>query len=259
MKRLCALAAALLVPVAMLVPPAEARTAVPSGDTCTATKSGTSYSIQVNGTASAQQVGLAFGAPGVTITNVVIPGSNGQFTTQGLPAGTSGAWVAENPLPGAPIATLTVTGTATGAFVIAAKPTVAGAWSDLVTCAAGSSAPPVSTPKATVSVNPKLVYVPSKKLWQLKVKISTAGVVGGVQLVPTHGSPTSSKPKTAKSGFQTHRVARAAGTVTLLFHATATGVQTLAKDGKATIRFQLSFTPTGGGTVTKLVSLTFRR
>ncbi len=258
MKKLCALAAALLVPVLTLTATAGAHTLVASGDTCTYTKSGTSYAVQVTTPSGAQQYAFAFGATGATVSAVSISGANGQFSTQGLPAGTTGAIVSDAPLPGSSSATVTVSGPSTG-FVLAATSSAGGAYSDLVTCTVGAPAPPVSRTTATLSVGPKLVYVARQKVWHLTVTTSTAGTVGGVQLVATKGATGSSKTTTAKSGFQTHKVSHGAGAFTLVFHATPTGVKTLAKDGKATIRFQARFTPTGAGTVTKIVTLTFRR
>src|SRR5205085_8349945 len=97
---------------------AHARIQAPSGDTCTYSANGTTYTVNIVTGSGVQQFGFAFGAPGLTLTNVGISGQNGNFTTTKLPTGTTGAWISDAPLTGNVVATLTGTGSTTGAVVI---------------------------------------------------------------------------------------------------------------------------------------------
>ena len=80
MKRLWAIAGALAI-TATLAAAVNARVEAPSGDTCTFTGSGTTYTVNIVSGAGVQQYGVAFGAPGLTITNIGISGRNGNFQT----------------------------------------------------------------------------------------------------------------------------------------------------------------------------------
>src|SRR4051812_41128100 len=91
---------------------------VRSGDKCTYSTNGSIYTVHIATAAGVQHFGFAFGAPGLTITNVGIPGQNGGFTTSGLPANTSGAWMSDAPLTGTVSATLTGNGSPAGPIVV---------------------------------------------------------------------------------------------------------------------------------------------
>ncbi len=104
MKRMIPLA--VLAPAALLVALAGASMkAAPSGDTCTASGSGPTYTLRISLPPGAQQFGFAFGADGAAVTNAVIPGANGNFTTEGLAANTTGAWLSDAPLPSSSVVT----------------------------------------------------------------------------------------------------------------------------------------------------------
>ena len=138
MRRLLTVALG-IVATGLLTGGAQARLQAPSGDSCTFSGSGTTYTVDINATTSAQQFGFAFGAPGLAVTQAGIAGQNGNFTAAKLPANTTGAWISDTQLTGSLVATLAVTGTATGPVVIVPSAATQSSYYDPVTCTTSTS------------------------------------------------------------------------------------------------------------------------
>ena len=117
MRNVWAIATCVVV-AAVLAGGGAARVQVASGDTCTYSANGTTYTVNIVTGSGVQQFGFAFGAPGMTLTNIGISGQNGNFTTAKLPANTGGAWISDAPLTGNVVATLTGSGSTTGPVVV---------------------------------------------------------------------------------------------------------------------------------------------
>src|SRR4051794_13761808 len=112
MSRFWAIVGGVVAAAAMLVMPVGARVQVASGDTCTASGNGTQYTVRINIPAGGQQqYGFAFRPDGGTITNVSIPGANGNFSTaiESLAPNTTSAWLSDAPVPANSVITLTTT------------------------------------------------------------------------------------------------------------------------------------------------------
>ena len=112
---------------------------VASGDTCTYSANGTTYTVNIVTGSGVQQFGFAFGAPGMTLTNIGISGQNGNFTTAKLPANTGGAWISDAPLTGNVVATLTGSGSTTGPVVVVPAAASQSSYFDAMTCSAATS------------------------------------------------------------------------------------------------------------------------
>src|SRR3954447_19938698 len=107
MSRFWAIAGGVVAAVAMLALPAGARTQAASGDVCTASGSGTQYTLHLVIPTGVQQYGFALRATGGTVTNIGIPGANGNFSTAvaSLAPNTSAGWFSDAPLPAESTAT----------------------------------------------------------------------------------------------------------------------------------------------------------
>src|SRR5438034_6631352 len=186
----------------------------PSGDTCTYTVSGTATTVSVVTGSGIQQFGFAFGAPGLTITNVGIPGQNGMFTNAKLPANTSGAWISDAPLTGTVSASLTSSGSATGPIVIVPSAATQSSYFDPVTCKAGT--PPSKTISFTVAH--QAPYSAAARGWHLVVTIPIAATVSAKQPLATS---IKVKPKPLVQAKRESLNSR--GKVTLLLKATPRG------------------------------------
>lgn len=230
---------------------------VATGDTCVATGSGTAYTLQITIPSTApQQFGFAFGASGTAVTNIVVPGSQGAFSTHQLPSGSSGAWITMTPLqPGSATASLTTSAPVTGKFSVMpasdTSPTYfEGFQCSLVTAAAPSSA---------FTVAQHATYVRAKGVWHLTVAISGAGAVHAASPQPSVGLG-SVMAKTTPPLVKSHVVAlKSAGKATLALTPTARGLKTLAATGKLRVRLDVTFDPKGGKSASKLVWLTLRK
>ena len=110
-------------------------------DTCTVSGSGTVYTLRITIPSGAEQFGFVFGAQGTTVTNAVIPGSNGSSSTQRLASNTAGAWISDSRLPSEPIVTLTTSSGATGAFIIVPATTSQPVYTTPVTCVPSTAVP----------------------------------------------------------------------------------------------------------------------
>jgi hypothetical protein len=231
---------------------------VATGDSCVATGNGTAYTLNITIPSTApQQFGFAFGARGTAVTNAVVPGTQGTFSTQRLPSGSSGAWISETPLqPGSATASLTTTGPVQGAFTVMPASASTPTYFEGVPCtmAAGTS-----MPSTAFSVDRHAIYVPSSRAWHLGVRISGAGTVHASVPEPTVGVGSVMK-KTVMPLVESRSIAlRSAGKVTLTLRPTARGQKTLAGSGALYVRLEVVFDPRGGKSATKLVSLTLTK
>jgi hypothetical protein len=249
MKRFSAIAGVLAV-TATLAAAVDARMQAPSGATCTFTGSGTTYTVNIASGAGVQQYRVAFGAPGVTVTAIGISGKNGTFTNTGLAPKTTGAWTSDELLTGTLAATLTVTGTATGPFIIV--PSTASQYYDPVTCTRAAAAP---SKTVSFKVAPRPTYDASVKAWHLVVTIPVAGVVSAVQPLP----PSTALHKT-KSLVQTKkRSLNSGGKITLTLKPTPAGQAVLAAKNALTVNLRVAFDAKDGRTGHKTVALTLHK
>lgn len=230
---------------------------VATGDTCVATGSGTAYTLNITIPSTApQQFGFAFGAPGTAVTNVVVPGSQGAFSTNKLPSGSSGAWITTAPLlPGSATASLTTTAQVKGRFSVMPASDTSPTYFEGFQCSLVSAA----APSSSFTVNPHATYVPGKGVWHLTVAISGAGAVHAASPQPSVGLG-SAMAKTTTPLVKSHVVALdSGGKATLTLTPTARGSKALASTGKIRVRLQVTFDPKGGKSASKLVWLTLTK
>ena len=243
--------AGILTVAAILAATAGARVQAPSGDTCTFGGSGTQYTVNVASGAGVQQYGVAFGAPGVTITNISIPGRNGTFTTTRLASKTTGAWTSDEQMTGSFQATLTLRGKPTGPFIIVPAAAAQGSYYDAVRCTAAPAAPKT----VLLKVASRATYSPKAGGWLLVVTVPVAGVVSAVQPLPpsTALQPSKSLVQTRKLGLQSR------GKVTLTLKATPKGQAMLAAKKVITVNLRVAFDAEDGRAAHKTVALTLRK
>jgi hypothetical protein len=224
--------------------------AAPSGDTCKYTVSGTTTTVSVVTGSGIQQFGFAFGAPGLTITNIGISGQNGMYTASKLPANTSGAWISDAPLTGTVSATLTGSGTPTGPVVIVPSAATQSSYFDPVTCSAGT--PPLGIVSFTVAAG--ATYSATAHGWHLVVTIPVAGTVSAKQpLVKT----IKVRPRPL---VQVKREALASGgKVTLLVTATPRGQAVLNAQHVLRVKLMVTFDAQDGREGHKTISLALRK
>jgi len=230
---------------------------VATGDTCVATGNGTAYTLNISIPSTApQQFGFAFAAPGSSVTNVVVGGSQGTFTTQQIPAGSTGAWITMTPLqPGSATASLTTTGPVSGKFSVMPASDTTPNYFEGLQCAMVKA----TAPSTAFSVDRHATYVRSKGVWHLNASISGAGAVHAASPQPSVGLG-SVMAKTATPLVMSHVVAlKSAGKVTLTLRPTARGAATLAKKGVLHVRLEVVFDPKGGQSATKILTLTLTR
>jgi hypothetical protein len=258
MNKFLGLAIIVAAATALFAAGASAQMKVPSGDTCASTPtgtSGTSYTLNIVTGAGTQQYGLAVGAPGITIQNISISGTNGNFTTSNLPANTSGAWMSDAALTGTLSATLTFTGTPTGSFMIMPAAQQGSSFYDTISCTATTR--PLRK-SISFSVTPKAVYSTKAHAWHVMVKVPTAGIVSAKQaLITSPNTPKTLKPKAAVT---VHRVqTKTGGTVMLTLKPTTAGLATLATKSAIKLQLNIQFDAHDGQNGHKLVQLTLRK
>ena len=229
--------------------------AQPSGDTCTASGSGPVYTLHITLPPGAQQFGFAFGARGAAITNAVIPGANGNFTTQGLAANTNGVWLSDAPLPATNNVTLTTTGKATSLTVVPAS-TAQPVYFSPITCRFTSG---TGLQQIGFSINHHAVYNAHAGAWGLVVTIPAGGIVSAQQLVPTVGTGGAAAV-TPKPLVQAHRVAtKSGGKVTLMLRPTSKAMTALRTSAALHVRLKVTLDAADGRAATKLLSLTLSK
>jgi len=260
MRKLLQAGAGALAFLAALAPTSSATSQSPSGDTCSATGSGTTYTLVINLSSSApEQGGFAFGASGVSVKSIRTPGNPGSFSTKGLPARTTGAWILTGPgVP--PGATVTLALTTSGSF--------AGTSFTVVPASSTSSSPQMTyydpvicdvtktvLPSNKFTIHYPVKYVSAARVWHLTITTSSAGTVSATEVEPTVGQ------KTAKSLVQARsRTLKSGGTTTLTLRPTASGVAALkSNNGSIKVRLTIGFAPKDGKSASKVISLTLKQ
>jgi hypothetical protein len=250
MKSLCAVALGIFVPAALLFAATGAGARSASAVTCTASASGTNYTLHIAIPAGLQQFGFAFGVPGATVTNAVIPGANGNFSTQNLAPNTSGRWISDTPLTGAPVVTLTTSVAGTGSPTVV--PSTQTSYTRPVACALTGT--PASRAVA-ITVEKPIRYVAASHAWHVVVAVPSAGTVSAVQLEPTIGT-AGAHSVTAKSLVQARKITRSgAGKATLTLRPTQHGQAVLAANGSLKVELHVTFDAAGGKSGSEMLSL----
>jgi hypothetical protein len=243
-----------LVAAAFLAPAATAHTNVVSGDTCTYNGSGSAYTVNIVSGAGVQQNGFAFGANGLTISNVSISGKNGNYTTANLPTGTTAGWSSDEQLTGSLAVTLTVSGTLSGNILIIPTSSSSATTYDTVTCALRTN-----PAKPALDIHVKAPsYSKSAHAWRLLVNVPVAGTLSAVQPLPTNITPI--KQLTAKALVQTHSIGtKTGGMLTLTLRPTSSGSIALASKSVIKVKLRVTFNAKDGRSAHKTVSLALRR
>jgi hypothetical protein len=234
---------------------------VPSGNTCTAAGSGTSYTLSITLAANAsEQGGFAVGAPGVKVTNIILPNSSGggggsqagTLTTQSLPANTTAAWIMANPalVPGSTVsASLTTSAPVTGSFITLVPANAQHtSYFDAIQCSL-SKVTPVSN---KFTVRKAVTYNAGTGTWRIPVTVSAPG-----KLIYNHR--TLAPGGTPKPLIQSGRVNVKPGAVTLNLKPSAAGRAALKASGSIKLNLSVEFSPTGGKPANKVVTLNLRR
>lgn len=238
----------------VLVPGASASRQAASGDTCLVTGSGATYTLDIT-VGAAQQYGFAFGAPGASITNAVIPGNNGTFTTHSLPPSTTGAWISDAPLTGGLAATLSISGAPTGPFRIVPNGASRSIHFDPVTCTAHAAPAPIPA----FTVEHTITYNPTAGSWRIVVAAPEAGTVSATQPEPTVGT-TGAKSMTAKPDVEvTRAVLRHAGNALLTVQPTGIGKCELKTTGSIKLKLRVTFDANNGKSKSNLLNLTLKK
>jgi hypothetical protein len=236
-----ALAAALLVATSG----ASVR-AASTGDTCNATGNGTAYSLNISIPNGAPQQGaLAFGAGKVSVTNIAVPGTQGAFSTHGLPASTSGAWQAIAAMPsGSLVANLTTTGPVKGSFRVVPGTTSPTTYLPAISCRIEAAA----APSAAFGVHGPFAYSAVAGTWHATVSVPGPGRLSIHQAFakPDNGEQYETTPLIRGVRLDVTR----AGTVILKLAPTAAGKDALRKHGSIKLSLMIAFHPTNGVTTT---------
>ena len=240
---------------AVLAASSGAGVRVASGDTCSANGSGTAYSLNITIPASAPvSSGFAFGAPGAKVTNVVVSGTNGTLSTSGLPAGTSGAWIATSPLmPGSVVANVTTTAPIKGAFRVVGMGSSPTNFYAPISCAVST----VVLPSNAFSVAQHFTYQAKSHAWQTIVTVPGPGSVSFAAALTTTSTAGSKQTGTTPL-YGGKVVAQGAGQVKVMLRPTAAGLKTLASNGSIKTKLTITFTPKGGKPASKLFSLSLK-
>jgi len=229
--------------------------AQPSGDSCTATGSGSLYTLHISLPPGAQQFGRAFGARGASIENAVIPGANGNFTTQGAAANTTVVWLSDAPLATSNVVTLTTTGPASSLTVVPASSSQPEYFSP-ITCRFASASGPKG---ASFDIGRQGAFTVAAGAWPLPVTIPEAGTVSARQLEPTVGTGAAAAV-TPKPLIQVRRAAlKTGGKVTLMLRPTSKGTAVLRTGKPLHVTLHVTFDPADGGSASKSVTLTLRK
>jgi hypothetical protein len=236
--------------VAVVAALAGTTQAAPSGDTCSYTASGGVNSVKITTAGGAEQYGFAFATPGLALTNVVIPGQNGNFTTAKLPASTSGAWISDTPMTGTISATLSGNGALSGPVVVVPSASGQNSYFDPITCKAG-----IPTEKTvSFTVNHRATYSKAARGWHLVATIPVPGTVSAKQTLATSISDRPDPDVLVK-----REALKTGGKVTLLVRTTPRGDRVLAREGVLKIKLTVTFDARDGRENHKTFSLALRR
>lgn len=259
MRKFLGLLVGLLVPAVVLVVPAGAAVQAPTGDTCAASGAGTTYTLVITLPANAApQGGFAFGATGVKVTSVDIPGNTGTTSTENLPADTTGQWLMANtPRPGESVSAVLRTSRAvTGSFrVVATSSPPSGPSFKPFLCEVSRT----NVAANAFTVNQHVTYDSTAGAWHLAVTVPGPGTVTGIQAVAM-AAGSGSKAVAAKSLVQSRKVvAKSAGVYTLTLRPTSGGLAALASSGSIKLEMTVAFNPADGRSASRVLSLTLTR
>jgi hypothetical protein len=255
MKTLVGMGMVGIVSAVALAPVAGATIKASSGDTCVATGSGTVYTVVIALPSDApEQAGFAFGASGVSITDLKLVGTaTGTVTSHGLPANTTAGLLLSSPgvPPGASVtASLKTSRPLTGSLTVVPADSSHKTYFDPVVSQVLQS----TLPSNKFTVKQHVSYDTAARVWHLAVVIPGPGVVSATQQEPSVGT------QTRKSQVHVRRKGlRSAGTVTLVLQPTANGLAALAKNGSLTVKLAVEFAPKGGKPASKLLRLTLKK
>jgi hypothetical protein len=250
MKGFSAVVAAVALPM-LLTGTATARVA--ATDTCAATGAGTSYTLRITVAPGSQQFGFAFGAPGARITDAAISGSNGSFSTQGLPLGTSGAWISDAPVPTTSSVTLTTDKPTGGSFKIVPATTQQPVYTTPVMCTRSNVVPSRTT---ALKVGSSASYDSAAHVWHLRVAVPAAGTISAKQPEATVGTSTSAQITTTTDIQVRRTIVKSAGSYTLTLRATPKGLAHLRASSSMRVSLDVTFDATNGKSASKTISLT---
>ena len=225
-----------------------------TGDTCAASGNGTAYTLNITLTSGAPpQGGFAFGAPGITVTNINIAGDTGTRSTHNLPAHTTGEWLLTNPpMPGGSvIAALTTSGPVTGSFTVVAATFPPSAFFDPFRC---PLTPGARAPSNSFTAGRQFAYTPATRTWSEFVTVPGPGRVNFVQAVATAGAVTS-KPL-IQSGMLS---VKSAGKIKLTLKPTAAGKTALEAARSIKLELTITFSPQNGRSASKVLRLTLSK
>ena len=255
MKRLVGTAiavAGMSVAAAFMVATSGAAVQTPTGDTCTASGSGTAYTLSITlPPNAAQQGGFAFGAPGITVTNIK-SSTQGSFSTQNLSPSTTGEWLLAYPaVVGATVtASLTTSGPVTGSFtVVTAQVPPSGSFAPFL-CEVSSGV--ASSNAFTASQQPS--YDSANGTWHELVTVSGPGTVRAVQEIAANQV---TMPKLLIDSSTV--AAKSAGTFALTLRLTGDGKKALAASGLLKLKLSITFSPKDGRAANRVLSLTLRK
>jgi len=261
MRRLVGAVIALIgmsVTAAFMVATSSAVIQSPTGDTCTASGSGTAYTLDITlPSNAAQEGGFAFGAPGVTVTNIK-SSTPGTFSTQNLPPNTTGELLLSNAaVVGATVTiVLTTSGPVTGSFtVVTAQFPPSSTFFDPFLCAVNTGTP---APSNAFTVNQHITYDSAAGAWHLVVTVPGPGTVSGIQLVSA-AAGSNSKPRAIKYLIQSWKVvATSAGKFTLTLKLTGDGKKAIKSRGSIKLKLSITFLPKNGKAANRVISLTLK-
>jgi hypothetical protein len=223
-----------------------------TGDTCTATGNGTSYSLNISVPTGAPAQGiLAFGAPGASVTNVVVPAAQGTFSTHGLPPSTTGAWQTAAAFPsGSLVANLTTTAAVKGPFRVVPGTMSPTTFFPAISCHLESAAKPSSA----FAVHGPFAYSAAAGTWHASVSVPGPGQLSFHQAFakPNNGEPFKTTPLIRGVRSNVTR----AGTVMLKLAPTAAGKAALRSHGSIKLKLLVVYHPKNGVATSKLLALT---
>jgi hypothetical protein len=250
-KTLSGVVICVFVSAATLVAASSAVVRSSTGDTCAASGNGTAYTLNITLTSDAPpQGGFAFGAHGITVTNINIEGDTGNLSTHNLPANTTGKWLLANPpMPGGSvIAALTTSGPVTGSFTVVAATFPPSAFFEPFLCPLTPGTPAASN---SFAADHHFTYAPATGTWSELVTVPGPGRVSFVQAVATAGAVTS-KPLIQSGTLSVKN----AGKIKLMLKPTAAGNAALKTAGSVKLKLTITFAPTNGRSASKVLGLT---
>jgi len=246
MRRISAITLAALGLAALLAANAGARIVSSRADSCAVSGGGDQFTIDMTIPIGApRQGGFAIGAPGTTVSDVVISGVSGSETTQRLPPDTSMGQTDQSSLPpGVTSINLETTDNFSGVFrVVPERFPASSSFLAALSCAVPASvlASDVFSPPTS------FVWSAAAGSWEASVKVPGPGVLS------FHSSE--SRPLILSNGVVLSR----GGVATLTIKPTPAGKAALASRGSITVPLTFVYTPVRGEPASKTITATLRR